>query len=86
MNYDPVVFRNKREAFEAIWKKIEPYVKKRPLTKTGSKRRGYIRDFVATYNDITTYLLKAHITEKDLDAKIEHQDNQVTALKNLKKV
>lgn len=85
MNYDAVEFRRKRERYDSVWKKIENYEKRRPLTKNRSKRMGYLNDFVKSYNEITSYLHAAYATEKDIDIKIQHQDNQVQILSKFKR-
>lgn len=57
MEIDEVLFANLRDAFTDEWKKIEPYISRRPLTKNLEKRESYRTNLVKAFNKIAAYLL-----------------------------
>lgn len=58
--YDAVICKTLREDFNVIWKRVEPYVQRRNLTKDKNKIQQYINDLVETFNKISRYYARIY--------------------------
>lgn len=68
--YDSVICRKLREKLNEIWKKVEPYENRRPLTSDENKINGYIRDIVAASNSLNGYYARVYQNESENNKKI----------------
>lgn len=59
-----------RDDFDAAWKVIEPYIKRRPLTKNDTLRDDYKNDIVRTYNEFLDYAVKTYAKTTEQNQKI----------------
>lgn len=62
--FDDLIFAIKKDAFTNIWKKIEPY-SRRKLTKNESLRISYRTELTRTFNDSVAYLRLAYRRTSD---------------------
>lgn len=58
--YNDIECANLREKFNTIWKRVEPYIIRRKLTKDKVKLKQYRRDIVHTYNEYVGYIADAY--------------------------
>lgn len=58
--YSDKACTKKKELFINVWKKIEPYIRRRELTKDRALQEGYKNDIIETYNDYVEYISDAY--------------------------
>lgn len=56
VKYNEVEFARLRDKFNNVWRKIEPYRKRRKLTSNLEKRIEYREDLIESFNNIVNYL------------------------------
>lgn len=70
VEFSSVEFAARKKTFNVEWKRVEPYIRRRKLTKDLELIQDYKRKLVNTYNDIALYLVQFY-AGTDFDLRIK---------------